>query len=68
MVSLQLHVSLATGGVLRKEDIHDLKELFDPLVLPQIFTPLDKERVLLLIMASDDNALRLSDRSHYFYL
>lgn len=68
MVGLQLHVSLATGSVLRKDDIHDLKELFYPLVLPQVFTPLDKERVLFLIMALDDDALRLSDRSHYFYL
>lgn len=68
MVGLQLHVSLATGSILRKEDIHDFKELFNPLVLPQVFTPLDKERVFFLIMASDDDALWFSDRGHDFYL
>lgn len=68
LVCLQMHVSLTTGGILGKDDIHDLEELLNALVLPQIFTPLHKERVLSFIMASDDDAFRFSERCHYFYL
>lgn len=67
-VGPQLQGPLATGGVSGQDPIHDLEELLHTLVLPQVLATLHQERVLPLIVATDDDALGPSHRRHDCHL
>lgn len=68
LIGPKLHVPLGAGSVLVQDDVHDAEELFDALVLAQIFTALHKEWVLFLIVTTDYQALGTPDGGHDFDL
>lgn len=68
LVSFQLQVSLAAGSIAWKNSIHDVKELLNALILPEVFSSFYKEWIFPFITASNYYTLWFPDWFHYFYL
>lgn len=68
LVGAQLKAPAGAGGVVAQQDVHDGKELLDPLVLPQVLAALHQEGVVPLVIPTDDQALGPADGRHHFDL
>ena len=68
VVGGHLQTPLAAGGIVGQDAVHDLEQLLDAVVLPQILTALHQEGILPFIVAADHDALGFPDRGHHFHL
>ena len=60
--------SLLAVRVLRQHLIHDAEQLFYTLILSQIFSTFNQERIILLIVSTDYDLLWSSDGGHHTHL
>ena len=60
--------SLLAVRVLRKHLVHDAEQLFYTLILSQIFSTFNQERIILLIVSTDYDLLGSSDGGHHTHL
>ena len=57
-----------TSSILLHDTIHDEEELLNALILSQVLPTFHKVMVLLFVIATDCNSLRLSDGGHNQHL
>lgn len=68
LVGAQLQASVCAGSVTTQHDVHDGEELLDALVLTEVLAALHQERMVPLVVPTDDQTLGTTNGRHHLHL